>query len=93
MKSLDRINYKGFSKEFVKQRLELNLDPRLTHIFAPVMTSDEARNLILKNRKGLISILVKLAFHLKEIIKYTPLKSGCREPREAKRNDLGVCRT
>ena len=75
MTNIDRIEYGGFSKDFVMQRFVIALDPCNAHIFSPVMTSDDACNIILQNRKGLSGFIVKLAFQFKGIIKRTPLRN------------------
>ena len=71
----DRINYSGFTKEYVEQRLEFTLSSDCNNKHKPVMTSIQARNIILHERKGLEGFIVKLAFRFKDLIKRTPLKN------------------
>ena len=74
MTGTDRIDYNGFTKEYVLQRFELALD-KSDEIIPPDISSMDARSIILQNRKGLSGFFVKLAFRFKGIIKRTPLKS------------------
>ena len=73
MANIDRINYDGFSGEYVMQRFEIALDPRNAYLFNTIITSDEACDIIMTGQKGLSGLLVKLAFKCKGIIKRTPL--------------------
>ena len=51
MSNSDRINYNGFTKEYVKQRLDVALYPKNAYMLPPVMTSDDARNIIMQNQR------------------------------------------